>query len=188
MPSPPKAFTLIELLIVVAIIGILAAIAVPNFLNAQMRAKLSRVKADFRTISTAMSMYQLDNNAYMPDPGGPCIDVIAYARLTTPVSYMTSIESFKDFFTSETPTGAIGAACAWNYYDYGMVPYITESGVGYVVISFGPDLDLDMGWNSTSMEILKTGDARRSTFLYNPSNGLVSSGDLILTALRVHND
>ncbi len=188
MNTRKKAFTLIELLIVVAIIGILAAIAVPNFLNAQMKAKLSRVKADFRTIGTAMSMYQLDNNAYMPDPGGPCVDVIAYARLTTPVSYMASVAPFKDFFTNESAEGAIGAACAWNYYDYGMVPYITESGVGYVVVSFGPDRDLDMGWNSTSMEIMKTNDDDRATFLYSPSNGLVSSGDLILTALGIHND
>lgn len=186
MKQSQKSFTLIELLIVVAIIGILAAIAVPNFLNAQMRAKLSRVKADFRTISTAMSMYQLDRNAYMPDPGGPCVDVIAYARLTTPVSYISSVETFKDFFTSESAQGAIGADCAWNYYDYGMVPYITESGVGYVIISFGPDRDLDMGWNSTSMDILKTNDAARSSFIFDVSNGLTSSGDLILTALKIH--
>mgnify|MGYP006272019707 CR=1 FL=1 len=182
-----QGFTLIELLIVVAIIGILAAIAVPNFLNAQMRAKLARVQADFRTIDTAMKSYQVDNNAFPPDPGGPCIDVQAYKRLTTPISYVSSIDMFEDYFTNESAQGAVGANCLWNYYDYGMVPYITQSGVGYVVISFGPDRELDMGWNTTSMNALKSNDGSQLNFLYDVSNGLVSSGDIILTGLGVHN-
>src|SRR5260221_3715617 len=60
-----RAFTLIELLIVVAIIAILAAIAVPNFLEAQTRAKVSRVKADMRTLGTAMEQYNVDYNGYV---------------------------------------------------------------------------------------------------------------------------
>lgn len=59
-----KAFTLIELLIVVAIIAILAAIAVPNFLEAQTRAKVSRVKADLRTLTTGLESYAADHNKY----------------------------------------------------------------------------------------------------------------------------
>ena len=61
-----SGFTLIELLIVVAIIGILAAIAVPNFLNAQVRAKLARVYSDLKALSTAIEMYKLDNNISPP--------------------------------------------------------------------------------------------------------------------------
>ncbi len=59
-----KGFTLIELLIVVAIIAILAAIAVPNFLEAQVRAKVSRVKNDHRSYATAIETYYVDNNQY----------------------------------------------------------------------------------------------------------------------------
>src|SRR5690606_13569858 len=64
---PNRGFTLIELLIVVAIIAILAAIAVPNFLEAQVRSKVSRTKADMRTVATALEAYAVDSNHYPPD-------------------------------------------------------------------------------------------------------------------------
>jgi general secretion pathway protein G len=59
-----KGFTLIELLIVVAIIGIIAAIAVPNLLTAIQRSKRSRTVADMRAIGTAVGTYLVDHNAY----------------------------------------------------------------------------------------------------------------------------
>lgn len=64
MGREEKGFTLIELLIVVAIIGILAAIAIPNFLNARARATVSAVKADVKNIATAVETYQADNSQY----------------------------------------------------------------------------------------------------------------------------
>jgi len=59
-----KGFTLIELLIVVAIIGIIAAIAIPNLLNAIDRGKQKRTMADIRSIGTAVEAYAVDNNIY----------------------------------------------------------------------------------------------------------------------------
>lgn len=87
-----RGFTLIELLIVVSIIAILAAIAVPNFLEAQTRAKVARVKSDLRTISVALESYRVDRNRYPPDADWGVIGYLARLKhLTTPISYMTSV-------------------------------------------------------------------------------------------------
>ena len=105
-----RAFTLIELLIVVAIIAILAAIAVPNFLEAQTRAKISAAKSDLRTIALGLESYAVDNNSYpytesigptifMPPGGSPRFNPsgILAAGITTPIAYLTSVpnDTFK---------------------------------------------------------------------------------------------
>src|SRR5262245_1679718 len=88
-----RGFTLIELLIAVAILAILAAIAVPNFLEAQTRSKVSRVKADMRSLGTALQCYLTDHGAYPPnnalnpaDPNGLAFNTRAMlVPLSTPV-------------------------------------------------------------------------------------------------------
>ncbi|MEQ8820646.1 MAG: prepilin-type N-terminal cleavage/methylation domain-containing protein [Sumerlaeia bacterium] len=101
--GPRRAFTLIELLIVVAIIAILAAIAVPNFLEAQTRSKVSRVKADMRSVATALESYRVDNNKYPPVPlhsGTAGILRVVPSRLSTPIAYITNA-NILDPFVSE---------------------------------------------------------------------------------------
>jgi len=59
-----KGFTLIELMIVVAIIGILAAIAIPNFLNYQLKSKTAEAKTNIGAIRTSQESFKAENDTY----------------------------------------------------------------------------------------------------------------------------
>jgi general secretion pathway protein G len=99
-----KGFTLIELLIVVAIIGIIAAIAIPNLLNAIDRGKQKRSMADLRTIGTASEAYAVDNNHY---PSG---DMTAVTPVLQPiyVKLMPASDGWNHAFTYLGAAGGIG--------------------------------------------------------------------------------
>lgn len=107
-PPARRAFTLIELLVVVSIISILAAIAVPNFLEAQVRAKVSRMRNDMRSLATAVESYRADHNRYPPRSKFPtgasfrgvgtvtspdCVDcrIRELSVFTSPIAYISSI-------------------------------------------------------------------------------------------------
>jgi prepilin-type N-terminal cleavage/methylation domain-containing protein len=121
-----SAFTLIELLIVVAIIAILAAIAVPNFLEAQTRAKVSRVKADQRSLATALESYLVDNNRYPVSLRAvnarwatlPTRQMI-YSQITTPIAYVTS--AFPDPFNVVDADPGNRMIVYWSYDTFGTV-------------------------------------------------------------------
>jgi len=201
-----KGFTLIELLIVVAIIAILAAIAVPNFLEAQVRSKVSRVKADQRSLATGLEAYYVDNNDF-PEfetaglaangfaPAGSGAQLIRTFRvrasgtdyfhtITTPQAYITGY--FGDPFADTK-------GCNFAYY---------KDTNGWIIASFGPDTDEavasapgDLGFATPfSIETiyqsniaqpstyLITGSAAYGTptdaFTYDPTNGTVTPGDV----------
>lgn len=107
------AFTLIELLIVVAIIAILAAIAVPNFLEAQVRAKVSRSRNDLRVIATAIEAYAVDNRHYPPygtfqngidvTNWGVEEQILEPSWITTPIAYISGDASMLDPFRTQPP-------------------------------------------------------------------------------------
>ena len=62
-----SGFTLIELLVVVVVIGVLAAIAIPNFLRAQNKSRVSRTAADLKTFEHAFLDFAADTGAFPPD-------------------------------------------------------------------------------------------------------------------------
>jgi prepilin-type N-terminal cleavage/methylation domain-containing protein len=104
-----RGFTLIELLIVIAIILILIAIALPNFLEAQIRARVTRAKAEIRTLAISMEAYFLDWK-YYPSFSFPNYTVQFDRRvrgltwLTSPIAYITSLPE-DPFPGDQTPQG-----------------------------------------------------------------------------------
>lgn len=180
-----KGFTLIELLIVVAIIGILAAIAVPNFLNAQMRAKISRAISDLKTQETALEMYRLDGNDY-PTCDKPRVpgtwdswhpNEVRLYRLTTPIAYISSIP--RDPFATYA-NSADFAQWGWAYDYVNNYGSSHTGGWGHLwrLNSWGPDGINGWGGSrdySNAAQACPGGSVR---FAYQSSNGLISKGDI----------
>ena len=199
-------FTLIELLIVVLIIAILAAIAVPNFLEFQTRAKVSRVKSDMRSLETALEAYAVDNNEYpilrlyyeggisQFNRGG----IYNVVDLTTPISYITNV-NISDPFQPPTPADEFGdiqsesmgpVSKGINYINieqcrvsFGASAVNTK----YVLLSYGPDkfrgpIPTDSNPGLFTYCASNSSPAERNYFLtsqYDPTNGTVSGGDII---------
>jgi prepilin-type N-terminal cleavage/methylation domain-containing protein len=99
-PSNQKAFTLVEIMIVVAIIALLAAIAVPGFMRARKRSQASRILTDLRLIDSAIDQYAIENNKKSNDPVGVA-DWTAYVKKGSPL-YNTGNSIFGTAYGPQT--------------------------------------------------------------------------------------
>jgi len=137
VPARVRGFTLIEIMVVVVIIGLLAAIVAPNLIGNIDRAAVTRAKADIRTIDNALNLYRLDNFRY------PTTDEGLQALVTSPGE--SSAPNWKQYLRSVPPD-------PWNN-DY---QYVSPGQHGdFDIFSYGADgqeggegINADIGnWN-----------------------------------------
>jgi prepilin-type N-terminal cleavage/methylation domain-containing protein len=201
------AFTLIELLIVVAIIAILAAIAVPNFLEAQTRSKVSRVYADFRSTGTAIESYAIDHNKYPNCLLGGGDYAQGYANrlhvITTPVAYISKVPDEDPFRPVGVNYQGLAYLNSYEYYD--VVGCAVRGGGDTAILNtafmlcsgmdvYSPDdpprVDAVVKWVLSCVGpdgrepwqfVSDFGDAQQwidNFVFYDPTNGTVSRGDI----------
>lgn len=197
--------TLLELLITVSVIAILAALAFPNFLEAQTRAKVSASQVNARETIHAISMYRTDSNHYpgaklkIPEDPFGILAHVQLSVLTTPVAYLTA-DSLRDPFGNvKTRAGKKtkqgfpipqipNSEKSLLYYHYPSFsqltgnPAVNVEAVG--VVSIGPDQLDSFGaftpFDQTALPPLAKGleISHPSDTIYDPTNGTLSGGDI----------
>lgn len=205
--SRGRGFTLIELLIVVAIIAILALIAVPNFLEAQTRAKVSRAMTDLRTLHVACEAYIVDWNYIFPDTNdsatppsmrgwdwfrenpGENPDMIFIGDRNWQADFFTQwVWSHVTTPVSYTTMSMIQGAFSHNV-PYGLDTREINNGIVYwVILCGGPDRD-NGDWFRGNNPQHRGEFGQNMAVPYDPTNGTVSNGEIWRgSALESSND
>jgi len=187
-----RAFTLIELLIVVAILALLALLAVPNFLEASVRAKVARAHADLRACATALETYCLDQNDYPPmtEPGfGGGVQPLRGSELkwwyvpdalSTPVAYLSSAALWCPFGGNWDKANFFPGDI-WRRYGYENISELIEKAPAWPILQKrypATALEWSGGWR---LECVGPDRLWNPSVRYDPTNGTVSGGDMIRT-------
>jgi type II secretion system protein G len=155
-----QGFTLIELLIVVAIIGIIAALLIPNFLDALQKSKQKRTEADMRNMGTAMMSWLTDQAGAAAAGSAATGDVnLGNFKATTSVDLSTVLVSqyiqsipekdgwrhnFSYYMNYSNPLGGVGIMAILSYGRDGQPDTGSPT---YTVTGFDPtDYDRDLVW------------------------------------------
>jgi len=140
MQRREKGFTLIELMIVVVIIGVLAAIAIPNFIAMQDRAKEGSTKANMHAFQTAAEDYGVQNNGNYAVNASDVAAILPYlgATFNNPFTQLTT-NSWEDRSSyaadpSSTP-GVVSYADSSNGYSYNVKGYGRRAPIRIVLSS-----------------------------------------------------
>jgi len=145
-----RGFTLIELMVVIAIIIILAAIAIPNYLTMTARAKRSRVASDMATVATVLETYKTDWGVYPSTSGSVLTQDLS---LATPPSVSVALSGGTDkkgaLQNVDTATNAVGEKGGIEYIKAGTLtsmtnPYGGTSGMTYKSSADGTTWTLSM--------------------------------------------
>lgn len=173
-----KGFTLIEMLVVIAIILILVAIALPQFLSSLTRARVSRAQGDLRSLSIALESYQTDYQRYPLSVdlvmGTILPHILRLKPLTTPIAYIIEVPT--DIFRPDVPYSYLEKR-GWieTRYFFGEQPPVRGLAIGFflngsqwVLSSVGPtagrpDMTDGYDWRDT----------------YSPTNGVASLGSIL---------
>ena len=106
-----KGFTLVEIMIVVAIIALLAAIAVPNFLRARQRSQATRVLDELRLVDSAIDQYAIENNKKSGDSVN-WDDIQKYLKAGTTLANSGGKDSIGNTFTYSTVGAGVKVSAA----------------------------------------------------------------------------